>query len=193
MYAPSRQLASICIDATSYKALVLIEYVSRIALTSATSLTRSRHGVFDEVRTPMRAWLTDIDINRHINNGRYLTLMDFARLDHSLRTGMMKELLKRKWWPIMGGATVSFRRELKPLSTFDITTRLLYWDEKWLYGEHRFEKDGHVHTHAYAKAVIKRGRETIPPAELMALFGHSGPPPEAHDGLRRWIEIGRSV
>lgn len=189
MYVPNRHLASILIVVASYKALVLLEYVSRIALTSAASLTRSKHGVFDEVRTPMRAWLTDIDINRHINNGRYLTLMDFARLDHSLRTGMMKELIKRKWWPIMGGATVTFRRELKPLAAFEITTRLLYWDEKWLYGEHRFEKDGHVHTQAYAKAVIKRGRETIPPAELMRLFGHEGPSPAAPEGLRRWISV----
>ena len=189
MYVPNRQLASTVIGEASYKARVLFEYLSRIALTSATSLARSRHGVFEEVRTPMRAWLTDIDYNRHVNNGRYLTLMDFARLDHSLRTGMMRELIKRRWLPIMGGATITFRRELKPLATFEVTTRLLYWDEKWLYGEHRFEKDGNLHAQAYAKAVIKRGRETIPPSELMALFGHQGPAPEPPEGLRRWIEV----
>lgn len=167
----------------------MIDYLARLATTSALSMTRSKANVLDEVRTPMRAWLTDIDINRHVNNGRYLTLMDFARLDHSIRTGMMSAMLKRKWWPIMGAATVNFRREIKPLMTFELTTKLLAYDDKWLYGEHRFERDGVVHATAYAKAVIKLGRTTVPPAELMKVMGHDGPPPEAPEPLRRWIAM----
>lgn len=167
----------------------MLDYFARLAVTSSLSLTRPKARFLDEVRTPMRAWLTDIDINRHVNNGKYLTLMDFARLDHSLRTGMMQAMLKRKWWPIMGGANVNFRREIKPLMRFEITTKLLAWDDRWIYGEHRFERNGVVHTHAYAKAIIKKGRETIPPAELMRVMGYDGPPLDPPDGMKRWMDV----
>lgn len=171
-------------------AAVLLDYFARLAVTTSTSFLRPKAQPLDEVRTPMRAWLTDIDINRHVNNGKYLTLMDFARLDHSLRTGMLKPMVKRGWWPIMGGATVNYRREIKPLWTFEITTRLIAWDDKWLYGEHRFERNGTLHTQAYAKAVIKKGRETVPPSELMKVVGVDPVSPEAPEGLKRWIEVG---
>lgn len=170
----------------------MIDYLVRLATTSALSITRSKAAILDEVRTPMRAWLSDIDINRHVNNGRYLTLMDFARLDHSIRTGMLSAMVKRKWWPIMGGATVNFRREIKPLMTFDLTTKLLAYDDKWLYGEHRFEKDGVVHATAFARAVIKKGRQTIPPAELMQVMGYSGPPLQAPQSLQQWMAMAKS-
>ena len=35
-----------------------------------------------------RVWPTDLDVSLHMNNGRYLTLMDLGRLDLMLRTGV---------------------------------------------------------------------------------------------------------
>jgi hypothetical protein len=40
--------------------------------------------------------------------------------------------------PIVGDAWGKFRRELRLFERFEIHTRMLGWDEKWLFVEHRF-------------------------------------------------------
>lgn len=170
---------------------MLASYLTRLALTTGSSFTRGHIGPLDSARMPMRVWFSDIDINGHINNGRYLTLMDFARLDHSIRTGMAKEALKRKWWPLAGAATVKFRKELKPLERFEAVTRIASWDHKWLYFEHRLVKGDVLHTIAFVKAVVKKGKDTIPPAEVMASIGYLGEAPEPSDELATWMEMQR--
>ncbi|MFL5320138.1 MAG: thioesterase family protein [Myxococcaceae bacterium] len=170
---------------------MLTSYLARLALTTSSSFIRPKAGALDEVRTPMHVWLSDIDINGHINNGRYLTLMDFARLDHSIRTGLATAVIKKKWWPVLGAATVKFRRELKPLEKFEIVTKVGTWDQKWMFIEHRFERAGNVHTIGFVKAVVRKGRETIPPSEVMALIGHHDAAPLPSDELAQWIATQR--
>ena len=38
----------------------------------------------------------DIDVNRHMNNGRYLTIMDLGRIDVLIRTGLWREMNRQK-------------------------------------------------------------------------------------------------
>jgi acyl-CoA thioesterase FadM len=72
---------------------------------------------------------TDLDISLHMNNGRYLTLMDLGRLDFLVRTGLWRAVRTHKWTPIASAVIVRFRRELKPFDTFRLETRLLSWAE----------------------------------------------------------------
>ncbi len=97
---------------------MLASYVARLGLTTLGSLTRPHAGVLDDVRLPMHVWPGDIDTYGHVNNGRYLTLMDMGRLEWGLRTGIGREILKRRWSPVAGAATIRFRRELKAFWRF---------------------------------------------------------------------------
>ena len=45
---------------------------------------------------------------------------------------------------MLGGAHCSFRREIKPYEQFEIWTRVLAWDRKWLYVVSHFVKKGKV-------------------------------------------------
>ena len=54
----------------------------------------------DESVLKFRVWPTDLDVNFHMNNGRYLTIMDLGRVDLMLRTGLGKMALNgsgRRW------------------------------------------------------------------------------------------------
>ena len=35
--------------------------------------------------TPFRCWFTDLDVLRHMNNGKYFSIMDLARVDRILK------------------------------------------------------------------------------------------------------------
>ena len=49
------------------------------------------------LQLPLRVLPNDLDTNLHLNNGRYLTLMDLGRVDLMLRMGVMGELRRRRW------------------------------------------------------------------------------------------------
>lgn len=84
----------------------------------------------------------DIDVNLHLNNGRYLQLMDVNRLEWLLRTRVLPIILKNGWKPILGSTAIQFRRELRIWETGVISTRLVGWDDRWVYLEHRIDTTG---------------------------------------------------
>jgi hypothetical protein len=38
----------------------------------------------------MRVWPLDLDLNRHVTNGRYFTMADIGRMDYVLKTGAFR-------------------------------------------------------------------------------------------------------
>lgn len=167
---------------------MLASYLLRLGSVWARSLGRSPLDPLAEARLPLRAWPVDVDTYLHVNNGRYLTLMDFGRFQHSIRTGMMSAMLRNRWRPILGAATVQFRRELLPLQRFELVTKLAAWDAKWFYIEHRFERAGEIYARGTVRGVLKQGRRTIPPEKLLHALGRDDPSPAPSEALQRWIE-----
>jgi hypothetical protein len=99
----------------------------------------------------------------------------------------------------LGAVSCSFKKELKPYEKYEIWTRVLSWDEKWLYLVSHFVRKGRVCPSSYtlypeqksgkagvntpartddpiiasalSKCVFKKGRLTIPPAIMMEASG----------------------
>ncbi len=60
----------------------------------------------------LRVWPNDLDVNLHMNNGRYLTVMDLGRMDLLVRAGLWGPLLCHRWTALLGGATIRYKRPL---------------------------------------------------------------------------------
>lgn len=114
----------------------------------------------------------------HMNNGRYLTLMDLGRLQLMMRTGLAKHILKNGWMPVLGAVSMRYRRPLAPLQRFALTTRLISWDEKWFYIEHRFLVGEEVMAVATVRAAILGKGKSLPTSAFTSLLGIQGGPPE---------------
>jgi acyl-CoA thioesterase FadM len=80
----------------------------------------------------------DLDTFGHMNNGRYLQIMDVARTEWMLQTGVVKAIRQHRWAPILGGGFIRYRHSLRLLQRYHVSTRLLGWDERWFYLEHCF-------------------------------------------------------
>ena len=78
------------------------------------------------------------------------------------------------------GVVTLYRREIRVLTPYTMQSRLLAWDEKWIFHQHRFVlDDGTVACLAVSKSVFKeKSRKTIPPAKLLAMAGHNVTDPE---------------
>ncbi len=167
---------------------MLLPYTARLVLTMARALPGRRVGIFDEVRMPMRIWPTDVDVYFHANNGSYLSLMDAGRWQLAWRTGLVQVMVRTNCWPVLGGAIVRFRRELKLLESFELATRFLGWDGKWLFIEQRFEKGGEVHASAILEAVMRKAGKSVPFADVAAECGWHKPSPPLPN-LEAWKAV----
>lgn len=150
---------------------------------------RSRVPILGPCRTPFRVLPTDLDVLRHVNNGVYFSLMDLARVDLMVRSGLFAKLRARGWYPVATAETMQFRRSLKLGDRFEIVTSVLTWDEKGLVTEQRFERGGEVVARALVRArFLQRGGGTVATADLLALAGvdASAPPVPPIAADARW-------
>lgn len=107
--------------------------------------------IWDTVRTPFRVWPTDLDANGHMNNGRYLTLLDLARIDLMARSRTIKASMDAGWYPVVAAQEIKYRRSLKPFQKFEVATTMLGHDTKNVLIKQEFV----VGEQVYATAVVK--------------------------------------
>lgn len=137
---------------------------------------RSRLAPLDTSVRKFIVWPNDLDLNLHMNNGRFLTVMDLGRFDLSFRTGLGGLFLKGHWRPVLGAAKIRYRRSLAPFQRYELHTRMLAWDDKWLYLEQRFMVRGELYAEALVKTVIKGPEGTVSPRDISVRLGL---PPES--------------
>ena len=68
----------------------------------------------------------------------------FGRMHWFVGTGMLGVARQQKAYPVVGDALAKFRRDLKLFQSFEIHTRLIGWDHKWGFLEHRFVRNSGV-------------------------------------------------
>ncbi|KAI4161520.1 MAG: hypothetical protein LQ342_004804 [Letrouitia transgressa] len=127
--------------------------------------------LFQPMIISSRAQLLECDYNFHKSNSTYFADFDVGRL-HLLmclcKRGMIKtgqELFNengckgtKKIWISLGGVSCSFRREIKPYQAFEVWTRILCWDRKWIYVVSHFVQKGIGKPESYTLQPWKRAK-----------------------------------
>jgi len=155
-----------------------------------TARRRGAVGPLDECVLTFRVMPADLDINLHMNNGRYLQVMDLGRFDYIIRVGVFGQTRRRRWMPLVGSETIRFRRSLAPFRTYQLHTRLVHWDDKWFFFEQRFTARGELIASAMVKGLLRGPGGNVSPVEVLAAGGHAmaAPPPPPPPGLVAWTE-----
>ncbi|MFM6974573.1 MAG: acyl-CoA thioesterase [Agromyces sp.] len=141
------------------------------------SRRKPRLGHFDVARTNFITLPSDLDTNRHMNNGKFFSIMDIARTDLIVRSGVWTILRERGWYPVVVAETLSFRKSLKLWQRFSIESRVLGFDEKAVVVEQRFVQLGsngaaEVLARGFVRArFLKRGGGTVSNEEFVAAIG----------------------
>lgn len=126
----------------------------------------------------------DLDTNLHMNNGRYLTLMDLGRVDMLIRTGLMRTILRRRWMPVIAGVSMVYRRSLAPFERYTLETRMLGWDERWFYMEQTFlNAKGELAARGYVKAAFLENGRRLTAEAVLEGANHAKPSPVLEAGL----------
>ena len=110
----------------------------------------------------------DLDINMHMNNGRYLTICDLSRVDMFLRTGLARAMLKQKWMPIITEHSMAYKKALKPFQRYRVTMQITGWDERNFDMWHQFIVNDRIVAEGHSKGLIYSKKDgVIPPDKVM--------------------------
>ena len=133
------------------------------------SLFRERLSV-DNSRShlSLRVLPNDLHINLHMNNGRYLTICDLNRVDLFIRTGLLKSMGKRKWFPVIAEHTMIYKKSLHLFERYDVSLEITHWDDKYFHMTHTFSNAERVVATGTSKGAIRSRSQVINPAEVLA-------------------------
>lgn len=135
-------------------------------------------------RVRFRVLPNDLDLQRHMNNGVYLSIMDLGRIDLMVRSGVWRELTARGYYPVVASSIITYRRSLDPWQSYELETRIVGLDEIAGYVEQRFVREGEICARAVIKArFLKKSGGVVPIPELAELFGLD----PAHHPLPEWL------
>jgi acyl-CoA thioesterase FadM len=162
-----------------------------LTLLRAWRLPRLKPG--ETLTRQLRVLPNDLDINGHMNNGRYLTVVDLMLIEYFVRTGFAAVMLKRGWRPMSGGSLVTYRRALAPLQPYTLRFRLAACDTHWNYMRFEFAAGDRVCAAGYMKgaAVAKGGLVTS--AEAYGAMNLPAPPDDLPAAVRDWLAAERGV
>ncbi len=173
----------------------------RMILWLVKLLDRKKIGVMDTSILRCHVWPNDLDFNMHMNNGRYLTIMDIGRLDLTFRSNMLQKAIKNNYAPVLGSVQMRYRIPLLCFQAYDLESRLICWDKKWAYIEQRFvlakgPKAGAVAAIGMVKGSFydTKNKSTVSPEQIITLIGRTdlkSPPMPEH--FKAWAGAENSL
>jgi len=141
----------------------------------------------------LRVWPTDIDFNFHLNNSRFLSYMDYGRVRLTARLGMVEMAIRQHWTPLVGAVHITYRRSLPLWAPFTLTTRLLGWDEKWLFMEQIFQGADGLAAIAWVHGLFRSSQGNIPPQILMDKIAPGIQSPPLPESIRAALAVTRAT
>jgi acyl-CoA thioesterase FadM len=150
-------------------------------------------GVLDEDRLRMRVWPNDIDINLHMNNARYLNIMDYARTHLLARTRLLEHIIHSRWQPLVGAVWITYRRSLPLFSGFQLTLRLACWDERWFYIEQTFTGREGLVAVGWVKGILRDAQGSVEPQKVIEGVAPGAVSPPVSEVIATWNELTREM
>jgi len=148
---------------------------------------RSKVSVFGPCLTPFICWPADLDVLRHMNNGRYFSIMDLGRVDLMIRAGIATQLSENGWYPVVVAESMRFRRSIDPFVSFSVETTVLGWDDKAFILRQRFIKGQTCFAEAMVRArFLKKTGGSVLPNEILKLVHVDQESPHLPETVRLW-------
>ena len=137
-----------------------------------------------------RVWPHDLDAFGHMNNGRYLQIMDVARAEWMSRVGVVNCMWQNRWTAVLGGGCIRFQSSLKPFQRYQVRTRLLSWDDRWWFLEHAFlDGRGQLVATGISRAALRSGAKWVPSPAVVEKLQPGATAPPLPDFVRNWLTV----
>lgn len=164
-----------------------LDATGRLAWISLTAGTRPKLDFLGESVLTLTVSPMDLDAYGHMNNGRYLTLMDLGRVDLLIRNGLLGASAKKGWRPLVGAASIAYRQSLEPFQQYQLHTRLVGWDAKWFYFLQQFKRHEKLCAQAMVRGLLRGRWGNVPAGEVVQESGGPDPGPPLPSAVSAWV------
>jgi acyl-CoA thioesterase FadM len=160
---------------------------------------RAKLGMQDPIELQLRVLPNDLDLNRHMNNGRFMTVLDLGIVEAVVRSGFMKAIRSLGGHLMTGGALITYRRSLNPFAKYTLRLRYLGTDGQWHVFSFVFlQASGAVSAKGLLKgAGVRKGKGIIPSSllwqQFQDRFGLEVKPPALPEYAREWLSLEAKV
>ena len=148
-------------------------------------------GILETDQLFMRVWPNDIDLNLHLNNARYLSIMDYGRTHLLARMRLLTHILRSRWTPLVGAVWMTYRRSLPAFTLFTLSSRLVCWDERWFYIEQTFTGRKGLAAVGWVKGTLRDGTGIVEPRKAIDSIAPNVASPTMPEGIAAWNELTR--
>ena len=133
-------------------------------------------------------WPWDIDPWMEMNNGRTLTLYDLGRVGLSIRCGLFKALRQNRWGMVVAGASVRYRRRITVFSPFEMRSRCVGWDGRFMYLDQSMWQGDECSSQVLIRGAVTSKGGMVAPERLIAAMDPSLTSPELPAWVQNWAE-----
>ena len=167
----------------------MIVYIFRTLWAALPVCRKPTMQVLESSVYKQRVWPWDVDLNGHLNNGCYLTLMDYSRVRHGALSGWLLPMIKRRAWPLVALSTMRYFKGIDAFHSVKIHTQIVCWDDKWFYIEQRFIKpNGDLAALGMVKALVSGRKGPISSAVALSWAGDVPPAPALPRHFVTWLK-----
>ena len=147
----------------------------RLLLTFLLSFFRPKILLTDSTTLFFRVFPFEADF-KYMNNSSFWTIAEMGIMDIYFRSGAFKVCRNNHWMPLMTSQKIVYRKPLKRFERFQLRTRIIYWNDKWVYFNNTFLKNGQLIANCLINAVLISKKGKISPQDFMATIGIKASP-----------------
>lgn len=166
----------------------------RLLFALIQGLWRKRLSPFETGDTAFRVLPQDIDVFGHMNNGRYLQIMDVARAQWMQRTGVLSAIRSARWGAVLGGNLIRYRHALNLFRRYVVRTHLIYWNDRWFFFEHAFvDSRGRTVAVGFSRAALRDRQGWVGTEAVVDAVAPGSVAPPMPGPVEQWLIADRAV
>lgn len=141
----------------------------------------------DFVSTKVRVGFSDLDLNGHLTNSRYLAFMDLGRLELIRTLDLIKPMLKKGWMPVLSTVNCSFIKEIPRGSLVDLRTSIVGFNKKYWFIRQQFYVNDKLYAQALCRGLFTSKKGNVCPFEVINHYRSTNPVDEVSETIPQYI------
>jgi acyl-CoA thioesterase FadM len=120
--------------------------------------------------------LIDTDFSRMFTHA-YSMFMGLARWHLLFGSEFRGLALRLKWAPVTTSEVIAYKRSIQAFQSFELKTKIIYWDERRFYVEHLFLVGNQVCVRTLIEGMVRSPQGVLKPGEVFSKTGFTGDVP----------------
>lgn len=120
----------------------------------------------------------EVDL-KYMNNSCFWAIAEMGLMNILFRTGLVNICRQNRWVPLVRSQKIVYKRPLKRFDRYQLETKLISWDERWLYFRQTFIRNRLLIANSLVKVLfMSKDGSRISSQNVLASLGVTSASPQ---------------